>query len=306
MRAGTSLEPGEHRRDASDPSAPWADVEMVHPDELFRGVVLITVPHMDDEALACGGMIAKLSAKDRLHLVYATDGMRAPEPVLPWIDRTSPDLGAIRRRESVAAMVRLGVPEQNLYFLNLPEARLGRHRARLALELSQLVDWIDPDHILAPFRYDRHRDHIALNGVVTEIARDRPELNLTEYFVYHRWRLLPRRDVRRYIRAGELRRVEIADVFQRKRAALECFTSQTTRFYPWQSRANLAPQLLDEVSREPELFLPYRPSLAGASILDGPVTWIRIAHRLESPLKRLKDRAVAVGRRALGHRRARA
>jgi LmbE family N-acetylglucosaminyl deacetylase len=277
----------------------WAGVSVVEPGELFRGVVLITVPHMDDEALACGGTIAKLADKQQVHLVYATDGMRAPEPILPWRDAVSPDLGAIRRQESVAAMAFLGIPESNIRFFQLPEARLERHQGRLAALLRDLIVELAPDHILTPFRYDRHRDHIAVNRAVMAATRaaGRP-IQLAEYFVYHYWRLLPRRDVRRYIRASELRQVEITEVSDRKRAALECFKSQTTRFYPWQTRPNLTASLLDSVSREPELFLISNPSLPGASVFTDSVTWIRMAHRLESPLKRTKDRAVAVWQRA--------
>jgi LmbE family N-acetylglucosaminyl deacetylase len=278
-----------------------ADVGVVDPDVLFPGVVLITVPHMDDEALACGGTIARLSDKQRLYLVYATDGMKAPEPVLPWTDSVSPDLGAIRRAESVAAMTLLGVPERNISFLNLPERRLERAGPQLGALVTDLIDRLRPDHVLTPFRYDRHRDHVALNRAVTSaVAKASWPVKLTEYFVYHYWRLLPKRDVRRYIRPECLRRVDTSEVASQKRAALECFKSQTTRFYPWQARPNLTPALLDQVSHEPELFLKYDPSSPGTAVFHHAVPWIRVAHRLESPLKRYKDRAVAVSRRLLG------
>ena len=52
-------------------------------EDLLRGVVLIAVPHMDDAVLACGGTIAQLPDPERIHLVYATDGIRSPEPVVP-------------------------------------------------------------------------------------------------------------------------------------------------------------------------------------------------------------------------------
>ena len=273
------------------------DVTVVDPDEVFRGVILITVPHMDDEALACGGTIARLSDKRRVHLLYATDGTQAPEPTIRWLDAVSPDLGPARKRESVEAMSSLGVPESNLYFLDLPERRLARHQEVLRQRVSEVIRRIRPDHILTPFRYDRHRDHIALNRVVTAAIADAPSVTLTEYFVYHHWKLLPKGDIRRYIQPRELFQVDISCVSEAKRAALECFKSQTTRYYSWQARPNLTPMLLDGVSREPETFLRFRPSLPGDSILDGPVAWIRIAHRLESPLKRYKDKTVALVRR---------
>jgi LmbE family N-acetylglucosaminyl deacetylase len=276
-------------------------IAVADPVELFDGVVLIAVPHMDDEALACCGTIARLPDKRRVHLVYATDGMRSPEPVLPWRDSISPDLGAIRRQESVRAMTLLGVPGENMHFLRLPEGRLQQHRARLLGLMRDITTRVRPDHLLAPFRYDRHRDHVAVNAAATAIARDSSSrLQLWEYFVYHRWRLLPKRDVRAYISPGGLRQIEIADVATLKRAALDCFTTQTTRFYEWQSRPNLTATLLDGVCHEPEVFLKYDPSTPGPRVMHGPVPWIRVAHRLESPLKRAKDRTVAVWRRLSG------
>jgi LmbE family N-acetylglucosaminyl deacetylase len=278
-----------------------AAVTAVQPADVFAGVVLIAVPHMDDEALACNGTVARLPDKTRIHLVYATDGMKSPEPVLPWRDRISPDLGARRREESVAAMTMLGVPRANITFLELPEGRLEQHEARLTALMRELIGRVRPDHVLAPFRYDRHRDHIAVNRAVTEITSEvSPRVQLWEYFVYHRWRLLPRRDVREYIRPGQLLEIDISKVSGHKRAALDCFTSQTTQFYPWQSRPNLTPELLDAVSREPELFLKHDPALPGPRIFSSMVWWIRIAHRLESPLKWAKDRLVAVSRRVFG------
>jgi LmbE family N-acetylglucosaminyl deacetylase len=282
-------------------TSPWADVTQVHPDDVFRGVVLITVPHMDDEALACGGTIARLSDKRRLHLVYATDGMKAPEPVLPWTDAVSADLGAIRKAESVAAMTLLGVPERNIHFLDLPERRLERAAAQLRPLVAELIEQLRPDHVLTPFRFDRHRDHIALNRATTAAVLEASwPVQLTEYFVYHYWRLLPKRDVRRYIQREHLLRVDTVGVAAQKHAALECFTTQTTRFYPWQARPNLTPALLDQVSHEPELFLRFDPSSPGTAVFRQGVPWIRVAHRLESPLKRYKDRAVALSRRLFG------
>ena len=98
--------------------------------QLLTGTIVIVAPHMDDEALACGGLIAKLPHKDRIHIIYATDGMKSPAPIIPGRDKISPDLGKIRMQESIEAMKLLGVPEQNLHFLCLPEAQLTKDTFR--------------------------------------------------------------------------------------------------------------------------------------------------------------------------------
>ena len=275
----------------------------IDPDQVFSGVTLIVVPHMDDEALACGGTIALLSRKDRIHLVYATDGMKAPAPIVPWRDAISPDLGTARMQEARAAMGYLGVPETNTEFLSLPEGKLGKSRRRLVSALRDTIARTNPSQILMPFRYDRHTDHLALNHAVMAVFREGTyQGELFEYFVYYRCRLLPAKDIREYIRPSHLLRVNIESGAERKRAALDHYKSQTTRFYAWQTRPNLTSQLLDEVSSEPEVFLRYEASAPGPAVFDRCATWIRIAHRLEPVMKKRKDQIVALCTRGLGRK----
>jgi LmbE family N-acetylglucosaminyl deacetylase len=268
----------------------------------FQAPLLIIAPHMDDEALACGGVIAMLPCKERIHVVLATDGTKSPSPIIPWRDSVTPDLGEVRMGESRAALKVLGVPEQNVHFLRLPEARLGKHLPRLATMLTALVERIQPATILMPFRYDRHPDHLAVNHVVTAAQQQGklPEANLFEYFVYYRWRLLPGRDLRRYIEPQYLLEIDIQDVSARKRMALDCFKTQTTIFYSWQTRPILTSDLLDEVSRNPELFLRYDPAVRGAAVFTKAAIWIRFTHRLEPFLKKWRYLLGASLQRALG------
>jgi LmbE family N-acetylglucosaminyl deacetylase len=276
-------------------------VEIVEPARYFAGTGLVVAPHMDDEALACGGLLALLPEKEKWHVAYATDGRGSPEPVIPWRDRVSPDLSAIRQEEARAAMACLGIPGINLHFLNLPDSRLAAHDLTLARDLRQLLSAIQPDHLLIPFRYDRHSDHLALNRTATRVALENGNGPLlTEYFVYYRWRTLPGGDVRNYIRPGLLKAVDTSAVAAQKRAALACYRSQTTRFYDWQARPNLTAGLLDAVSQEPELFLRYDPERHGAAVFERAAWSIRLMHRLEPFLKKRKDRVVAWWRRGSG------
>lgn len=260
----------------------------ISPVDLLSGKVVIVAPHMDDEALACGGSIALLPQKENVHVIYATDGMRSPSPILPQ-DEISPDLGEIRRKESMAAMGVLGVPAANLEFACLPEAELAKHVGQLRDTLLQRIEAIKPDQILMPFRFDRHPDHLAINHVLTSAHKQgRIHAQLIEYFVYYNWRLLPGRDVRQYIRQPHLLSVDTQTVAVQKRKALDCFQSQTTIFYPWQTRPILTPQLLDEVSQSSEFFLRYDPYVSGAAVFAKAVVWIRFVHRVEPWLQKSK------------------
>jgi LmbE family N-acetylglucosaminyl deacetylase len=262
---------------------------MINPIELFTGNILIIVPHMDDEVLACGGLIAKLPTKEALHLVYATDGMKSPAPVVPGRDEIKSDLGEVRIQESIKAMALLGVPVDNLLFLRLPEGELRKHVRPLETALLNSIHDIQPDYIFVPFRYDRHPDHLAINQIILRaLHQGWIQANIVEYFVYYRSRLLPKRDIRKYILPHHLREFNIEDVAKEKRSALACFVSQTTIFYPWQTRPILTNSLLNEECENPEYFLLYNPSYPNYTIFHGPILWIRIAHRIEPVLQKWK------------------
>jgi LmbE family N-acetylglucosaminyl deacetylase len=268
--------------------------------QLLAGTIVIVAPHMDDEALACGGLIAKLPHKDEVHIIYATDGMKSPAPIIPGRDKITPDLGKIRMQESIEAMKLLGIPEQNLHFLCLPEAQLKKHFSSLRNLLREEIQKITPQHIFVPFRYDRHPDHLAVNhAIVSNFGQIDRQPQLIEYFVYYRWRLMPKRDIRRYIWPQLLFKLELNDVAGQKRQALDCFTSQTTIYYPWQTRPILTSILLDEECQHPEFFLISNDSLIGAAVFSNSVLWIRLVHRLEPFLQRWKYRVSATLKRWL-------
>jgi LmbE family N-acetylglucosaminyl deacetylase len=275
-------------------------LQAVDPSRDFQGRIVLVVPHMDDEALACGGLLARLPCKERIQLIYATDGVRSPAPILPSRDKVSHDLGEIRVSESIAAMRVLGVPRDNLHFIRLPEANLTQFRPALEKELGRLLKAMQPDFVFVPFRYDRHPDHLVINHIVMQWHKlGRITAQLIEYFVYHRWRMLPGRDLRDYIEPRHLLQLDITPVAAHKRAALDCFRSQVTRMYAWQTRPILTPALLDEECRHPEIFLKHEAGAQGPAVFANSVAWIRLVHRLEQILQKWKYIGGALLRRGL-------
>lgn len=259
---------------------------------LAPGPVLVTVPHMDDEALGCGGLLAALPDKSQVTVVYLTSGRGSESLSMPGVRvDTSIDMGAIRRRESLDALARLGLAEEQAVFLDVPDYGVARDRARVRARLADLMASRRPATVLTPFRYDRHTDHVALSRIVRELLGAGNERTaLLEYFVYYRWKLLPSGDVRRYIRPAQLAAFDPGASASAKREALACFTSQTTNYFPWQTRPVLSAELLDEVCAGPEIYLRAAPRARDAELFTLPPAVLRAVHTLEPWLKRNKDR----------------
>jgi LmbE family N-acetylglucosaminyl deacetylase len=91
-------------------------VPFVDPVKTFRGVIVIAAPHMDDEILSCGGTIARLPDKDRVHCVYATDGSKSPAPIFPWLGAIASDLVTVWMREAKRALGILGFLRRTFTF----------------------------------------------------------------------------------------------------------------------------------------------------------------------------------------------
>jgi LmbE family N-acetylglucosaminyl deacetylase len=255
---------------------------------------------MDDGVLACGGTIAMLQNKEQIHIIYATDGMASPAPALPWHGSVSEELGKARINEAKNAMGVLGVPEENIHFLGFPDGRLKNYFKDLNKSLIKLFEQLGPKHIFVPFRYDQHTDHLALNHAVTDLLEKKEFMaQQHEYFVYYRYRFLPQRDLRKYIIPKYLYAIDIKEVSERKRGALDCFKSQTTAYFAWQTRPNLSSWLLDEVSQTPEVFFRCDFLLPNAAIFKNSATWIRLAHILEPIIKKKKDQFLAIFQRRL-------
>lgn len=249
---------------------------------------------MDDEVLACGGMLARLPQKDRIHLIYATDGSRSPVPLYLWMGKPALDLPRIRMQEAREAMAVLGVPETNLRFLGLKDGRLERHADELISGVADAIAETRPDRIFIPFRYDRHPDHLALGRAALGALRILGcDARVYEYFVYYRFRFLSGGDIRRFIRPELLVRVDVDDCSSRKREALVRYRSQTTCLYGWQRRPILPPERVEEVSVSPELFLRHDARYPGPAVFASAATWIRVVHRVEPWLKQAKEHILA-------------
>ena len=254
----------------------------------------MVAPHMDDELIGCGGLLASLEDGSRAHVLYASDGAGSPASPYPWrrVDRA--ELALTREAEARQGLRELGLPAEHAHFLGLPDGRLRAERPSLDRRIEGALSELAPEHLLVPFRMDFHPDHLAVARSVAGL-RERGGLRarVWEYFAYARWKLLRGGDVRGHIRDACLARIEVREeAAARKRRAFAAHRSQTTRFFDWQKRANLTDEFVDFHCSRPEFLVRTSEVEDPDDVFTGSVRWIHAVHAIEPRLKRTKDRVL--------------
>ena len=266
----------------------------INAESLLSQRLLIIAPHMDDEILGCGGSILLHKDKSQIHCVYATDGSRSPAPLLPWTGSIDSNIVEIRRREALQVMQEVGIPQDNLVFLNFPDGALSRNIREFRARLGHEITRIDPSIVLAPFRYDLHSDHVAANRctrvILSREERDRP---LLEYIVYYRWRLISSGDVRSMIPESRILTVNTESVAARKSSAIYRYRSQTETPSAWQDQPVLTAKNIADRCGEDESFLISNPNEPLSRVFRKNRYKVVTAHFLQRVGKRRKDQLVA-------------
>jgi len=194
-------------------------------DEPTLARTLIVAPHPDDDVIAAGGLIQRATDSGAaVRVVVVTDGESNPWPQRymhrKWFisDDDRAAWGAMRRREALDALLRLGVPEEATSFLAFGDthiAAMARSGDRtLVTAFRAIIDQFHPTLIVSPSSFDLHADHRAIAWYVHAAAGD--ETPIATY-VIHGDTPESRRAVRIELTEREQRR---------KRAAIECHASQ--------------------------------------------------------------------------------
>ncbi len=125
--------------------------------------VLVAAPHLDDEAIPCGGTILLHAlAGGQVHVVFTTDS--AGQSPLP---DARDCLRSVRRAEAAAAKQVLGYQTSELY--DFPDGGLVQHEEALRDRLAASIAEFQPTRILCPFPSDAHADHQA-TSLATALA----------------------------------------------------------------------------------------------------------------------------------------
>lgn len=264
-------------------------------DELLSKRILIVAPHMDDEVLGCGGVIHMHADRNQVHCIYVTDGANSPAPLLPWTGSIDVGLAERRRHEAMDVMDGIGIPRENLTFLDFPDGKLTNSLLLFKVRIAEELSRIKPAVVLVPFRYDLHSDHVAVHrGVRDAVLEEAGNWALLEYFIYYRWRLAGSGDVRQMIPASRLLTIDISTVADKKAAAIHLYSSQTEIISDWQEQPILTARSIAERCAEPECFLYSDPREPLSDIFTGSRFRTVAAHYIQRIGKRRKDQLIAL------------
>ncbi|UZK70478.1 PIG-L family deacetylase [Sphingomonas sp. S1-29] len=122
---------------------------------------LVVAPHADDETIGAYGLIRALTGRGaRVTVAVVTDGAGSHPNSIRW---RRPRLVAARRRETLEAMHRIGVPAGRVVFVGLPDGALPALAVPLRRTLARLVRrHRELDLLIGPARDDDHPDHRAI------------------------------------------------------------------------------------------------------------------------------------------------
>lgn len=139
--------------------------------------VLVVAAHADDEALGCGGSLAKhVAMGDNVHVIFVADGVTS---------RSDSGQKEIVRRREVAESVKNILGIRTITFLDLPDNRLDSlSLLDIVKPLEALVNKLLPEIIYTHHYGDLNIDHQLVHQAVMTACRPLPGSTAKEILTF--------------------------------------------------------------------------------------------------------------------------
>jgi LmbE family N-acetylglucosaminyl deacetylase len=149
-----------------------------------KAPILIVAPHPDDETFGCGGLITqKIKNGSDVYILFLTNGEKSLSTV------PEAELIQMRRTSAINAVKLLGVSENNIHWMDLPDGsapRLGSPEFNTARDsLLNLIQTLQVDEVFATHYLDGWSDHIAAYELSLEALKKLDQhIDLCVYWVW--------------------------------------------------------------------------------------------------------------------------
>ncbi|MBB5392534.1 MULTISPECIES: PIG-L deacetylase family protein [unclassified Herbaspirillum] len=139
--------------------------------------VLVVAAHADDEALGCGGTIAKHAAEgDQVHVIFVADGVTS---------RNGTEPADLLQRQHATENARCILGISSVTFLNLPDNRLdGLPLLDVVQPLEALIGKLAPDIVYTHHYGDLNVDHRIVHQAAMTACRPMPGSTIREIFAF--------------------------------------------------------------------------------------------------------------------------
>lgn len=228
--------------------------------------VLVLGAHDDDTVLGTGGnMVRHINHGDEVFVVIFTTGHTSHQVVLGITSNPSPTEVAKKRREEILkAMVCLGVPMGNLYFLNIPTREVFNHMDETEMKLRKILSEIRPDIVYSHYP-DAHSDHKAVSTLTEKVLGSAPVCKVYQFMIWNKELAAGRPEMDQNDIPEIPENAMVVNLSEHERllkcnAIYEMRSQVSTRPYPgWQiqERAILGPSFIRYFLRGSEIFVPY-------------------------------------------------
>jgi Uncharacterized proteins, LmbE homologs len=132
----------------------------------FLSPILILAPHPDDEIFGCAGLIQRsLLEEKEVFVVILSGGEGAYEKSLIEKD----ELKVKRKQLTLNAALTIGMPHENIFFLDWRDGRIGDDAKIYIDELDRIIERVKPSAIFSPHPFEGWQDHIAASKLADEI-----------------------------------------------------------------------------------------------------------------------------------------
>ena len=143
--------------------------------------VLIVAPHPDDEVLGCSGLIQRLLSEGKQVDVAILSGGGKSHAGCCEIDEST--LIGSRRNLSRKAAKILGLPLENLHFLDYPDGSIVFDCSETD-RLKKLIETLQPKVIFVPHKGEGWSDHLEAGRIVQKLVGEMADVLLYEYCVW--------------------------------------------------------------------------------------------------------------------------
>lgn len=228
--------------------------------------IVVFAPHPDDETFGCGGTIAqRLNEGYDVSVVFLTDGRHALEGHINTKGPTPLEIKAIRKEEAIRATKILGIPEENLVFLDYEDKTLKENECLAQEKIVRILQALSPAEVFFPQEKEYHVDHRITNQIVRK-ALETFDSHPVEYRYIIAWsfpfylyqHIMPKgmfdRVVTRFSKCN-LIEVDISKAFPLKEKAIKEYRSQILLMFTGQRRPVLKHSFVKRFLRSEESYV---------------------------------------------------